>query len=256
MSKGRWIAGALVCLLLCRAISLQAEEIVIDLGLSDRQLQRYEYTANASGTERHSLTRDGQARSYYAYVPSTLNRAEPVPVLIALHGAGRDGVSMVDVWRRTAGKYGFVVLAPNGDQQNWNNRQADAGQIKAVLNDAAKRYGLSWHAVYLTGHSNGAVQALLMAASTPDQFRAVAVHAGTLPLAPQPGVQGQHLPVAIFLGDSDHIFSLTSARQNLAWLQARGFDGRLFVLKQHSHWYYHEPDRINAGLWSFMARPR
>ncbi|MGB0507235.1 MAG: hypothetical protein ACPGGK_13650 [Pikeienuella sp.] len=59
-------------------------------------------------------TRNGQ-RYWYSFIPRSLRQLPPVVVLF--HGAGRSGLSMIDMWQSTARKHGIVLIAPNSKGQ-------------------------------------------------------------------------------------------------------------------------------------------
>jgi len=52
--------------------------------------------------EKQTLTSQGTARTYYTFVPEKL--AAPAPLLLLLHGSGRDGISQIDEWKPLAEK--------------------------------------------------------------------------------------------------------------------------------------------------------
>src|SRR2546425_7221559 len=65
------------------------------------------------------VTIDCDKRPYYLFVPDSLD-ARPVPLLIVLHGSGRDGKSLVDPWRDLASREGFIVAGPDAaDRRAW-----------------------------------------------------------------------------------------------------------------------------------------
>lgn len=51
------------------------------------------------------------SHSWYSYAP---RGAAPWHVVVLLHGAGRDGQSMLEMWRPTADRHGLLLVAPNG----------------------------------------------------------------------------------------------------------------------------------------------
>ncbi|HEX9255009.1 MAG TPA: hypothetical protein VF938_05665, partial [Candidatus Angelobacter sp.] len=55
--------------------------------------------------EKQTLTSQGTARTYYTFVPEKL--AAPAPLLLLLHGSGRDGMSQIDEWKPLAEKEGL-----------------------------------------------------------------------------------------------------------------------------------------------------
>lgn len=225
----------------------------IDLQLTDMSLKNPVYTPNEEGAEKISINFKGTERSYFIFLPQKIDST--MPVLVALHGSGRPGSSMTDTWRSTAEKNSIVVLAPNSLNGNWDLSLDPADFISTVINDALTTKQIKSSHIYLFGHSNGAKQAIALAAIHPEMFHGVAAHAGTLPLDVYKGVKHERkVRVAMFLGDSDHIFSIASGRKTVRWLSSLGIDSTLYILKNHSHWYYHEAERINEFIWEFLTQ--
>jgi poly(3-hydroxybutyrate) depolymerase len=54
------------------------------------------------------------------FVPEDLSAARPL--LIALHGGGRDAQSQLDLWRTLAAREQIIVLAPNAQEPPYIQR--------------------------------------------------------------------------------------------------------------------------------------
>ena len=61
---------------------------------------------------RETLSSSGVTREYYLYVPPAREPAAEAPLLILLHGSGRDGKTLVDPWKNLAKKEGIVLAGP------------------------------------------------------------------------------------------------------------------------------------------------
>ncbi len=243
---------SLLALAALMSVSAFAFEVAVDLQLTSHTLKQFRYAPRTPPSSIHTVTVGDSTRLYRTYIPKNLDK-NGVTVVIALHGAGRTGHSMIDTWAGNADKHGFVVLAPDGINKNWNVRGARLALLERIIEGAVKRYGWQVKRTFLFGHSNGAKMALKFFADSPNRFQAVAVHAGTLP-GVRPKNKATGARVALFLGDNDHIFSLNSARQTTAWLDDMGATWRLYVLKKHNHWYYNDAHRINESIWQFMSQ--
>lgn len=238
-------------LLLSTSLSVFGSEHTIDLRLNNLKLSKYEYVPAIDERARINFRYGNAERSYFLHVPPSADKH--VPVVIALHGAGRSGASMVDAWQQTANSHGFLVVAPNGIANNWDVAVDDSAFIAAAVKDALRKSGIEATKMYLFGHSNGARKAIALAVSNPGTYTAVVAHAGTLP---QPVVLASPVAAApkigLFLGDRDHIFSVDSARKTVAWLEHKGYPVSLYILQNHTHWYYADFIRINESVWAFM----
>ena len=59
-------------------------------------------------------------RTYALYVPPSSREGEKLPLLITLHGSGRDGRSLVEKWRPLARQERIVVAGPDAiNRQGW-----------------------------------------------------------------------------------------------------------------------------------------
>jgi polyhydroxybutyrate depolymerase len=120
------------------------------------------------------------------------------PLILALHGGGGDPDQFASAsgLGRAAAKAGYAVAFPAGSGRRgdrlltWNGgyccglaartRVDDLGFLKAVIKDAADRFGVKGDRVYLTGMSNGSIMSETFAAKNPDLVRAVAGVSGTM----------------------------------------------------------------------------
>jgi polyhydroxybutyrate depolymerase len=142
----------------------------------------------------------GTLRSYRLYVPASLPRNTPVPLLVALHG----GLGSGQQFEQNSGFDGlaaansFIVVYPNGTPTRggsglvWNagsccsvadeSRQNvdDVGFISALVAQLEGRYDIARNQVFATGHSNGAMLAERLACESADKIVAIAVQAGAL----------------------------------------------------------------------------
>lgn len=120
------------------------------------------------------------------------------PLILALHGGGGDPDQFAKAsgLARAATRAGFAVAFPAGSGRRgerlltWNGGYCcgyaarmgvdDIGFLKAVISDAAERFGVDGTGVYLTGMSNGSIMSETFAAQNPDLVRAVAGVSGTM----------------------------------------------------------------------------
>jgi polyhydroxybutyrate depolymerase len=141
------------------------------------------------------------------------------PLILALHGGGGDPdqFARASGLARAASRAGFAVAIPAGSGRRgerlltWNGGYCcgyaartgvdDGKFLKAVIKDAADRFGIDDHRVYLTGMSNGAILAETFAARNPELVRAVAGVSGTMDTS-RIRVQGK-VPALIIHGTAD-----------------------------------------------------
>lgn len=189
------------------------------------------------------------SHSWVSYAPP--GAAAPRHVVVLLHGAGRDGLSMLEMWKDTADRHGLLLVAPNGGALRFSALGRSA--VTSAARQAAASYGLPEDRLYLFGHSDGAVLAqALVADAAPGQWQAAALHAGFLPAEDLPAGHSA-TPVRLYLGDKDHIFALEPARRSLHALAQQGHPAELVTVPGHSHWFYAIGPAIAEESWQWFA---
>ena len=69
---------------------------------------------------KESTRSKGKDRTYYLFVPDNLRPTTPAPLLILLHGSGRDGLSLVKKWTEFAKQEGIIIAGPNSlNLEDW-----------------------------------------------------------------------------------------------------------------------------------------
>lgn len=184
---------------------------------------------------RFGVFGDQITRTYY-----TLGAQSPHerPVIILLHGAGRDGRAMLDMWKGVLDDHDFILIAPNSERaQGWNLIEDAAFVSTNLLEDAARFYPIDRNRVYLAGHSMGGKFALRLANLGIGDWEAVSVHAASLwrnSIWPSKN----RIPVQMFFGDDDRVFTPNSVRSTAKRLSQAGHSVRLIEVSNHTHWYY------------------
>jgi poly(3-hydroxybutyrate) depolymerase len=199
------------------------------------------------------------AHTYYLYVPE---KAEPgpAPLLVLLHGSGRNGMSLVDPWLPFAKSEGVVLVAPDAsDPQAWRFPQEGPDFFHDLIETvAAAHKNVDTRRVYVFGHSAGAIQGLDLGVLEPDYFAAVAVHAGVVspemvPLLDRPT---RKIPLAIWIGTKDPLFPLDAVRRSRDLLTQHGFPVQFTEIPNHTHDYYSTSAQTNREVWAFLQQQR
>jgi predicted esterase len=142
--------------------------------------------------------------------PKLEERKGPVPVVVALHGAGGSENVFFEgygngIVPRLAAERGWIVLSPRVEGLLGTG---PAPPVAAVLDELAKRYPIDPNRVYLLGHSMGAGHAVELAQKDPGRYAAVALLGGGGKLTKPDAVKG----VRFFVGCGKLDFSLDAAR--------------------------------------------
>ena len=209
----------------------------------------------AQSTVKESIRSQGKERSYYLFVPNDINSETPAPLIVMLHGTGRNGLSLTEKWTALAKKEKIIIVAPNASSaQGWKIPEDGPDFIYDVVEALKAKLPINPRRVYLFGHSAGATQALYLSLLESQYFAATAVSAGAL-LA-EDGVYiaraQRKIPISVFVGTNDNQFPLKVVRATRDALNASGFNSELTEIKGHTHAYYDRADEINRGAWEFL----
>jgi predicted esterase len=203
---------------------------------------------------KETVESGGQKRTYYLFAPASLKPSAPLVVL--LHGSGRNGLSLVERWKGLAAREGFVIAGPDsGDSQGWRTPEDGPDFIRDIVEALRAKYSLDPRRVYLFGHSAGAVFALNLAMSQSEYFAAAAVHAGAWRERPEfKALEWAKRKTSLFIivGDRDAFFPVSDVRATEAALKERGHEVEVKVVMGHNHWYYDRASEFNREAWDFL----
>jgi polyhydroxybutyrate depolymerase len=224
------------------------------------------------GQSTHSLTHAGRERSYILYIPASVNRDQPVPLVFVFHGGTGNAESAILMtgFNPVADRNGFLVVYPDGTGRlsdnkllTWNGGNCcgyaqaenvdDVGFVRRMVADLQSTLKIDPQRIYATGMSNGAILSQRLGCEAADLFAAIAPVAGTLNFpACQPsgplsviefhGSADTHIPYAGGFGpDSLVNVDFTSVQDSVAfWTAQDGCNSQpqtdSFTDIQHSTW--------------------
>jgi polyhydroxybutyrate depolymerase len=130
-------------------------------------------------------------------VPVGYDARVPTPLIVTLHGYSGSGESHDRSWgiSALADKYGFLTIAPDGEEEEggdrnryWNASNAccnfnptdidDSGYIRRIIDQIKASHNVDDSRVYVIGHSNGGFMSYRMAYEHSDVVAAIASLAG------------------------------------------------------------------------------
>lgn len=186
--------------------------------------------AAATYEAKVDISHHGFQRTYRVHLPPGYDGAQPLPLVVVLHGAfGTAGyVERFSGFSDLADEKGFIALYPNGIGylgvgQHWNaghccgaaadDHVDDVGFIAAVIEDACSRLAVNRRRVFMVGFSNGGMLTYRFAAEKGQMLAAIAPLAASAGgrrdgQSPEWGIPApvRPLPVMAVHGlDDDHV---------------------------------------------------
>jgi poly(3-hydroxybutyrate) depolymerase len=215
------------------------------------------WTAQATPElKKETFEATGQKRSYYLFIPETIDADQPAPVVLMLHGSYSDGRELTSKWIDIANRDGLILVGPNAlDSTRWQIRADSPEFMRDVIDDVAKKHRIDRRRMYLFGHSGGAVYALTLGMLESEYFAGVAIYAGAWQEKSNfeaLTAARRKIPVLVMVGDKDQFFPISMVRKTVAALEQAGHPVTLIVFKGHGHSYEDLAPRINRATWEFL----
>ncbi len=189
------------------------------------------FTAIKSGQFWMSVpTGPKKAIATRVFVPRGLDEKKPVPVVVALHGAGGSenlffegyGAGQIVTECR---KRGWLLVAPRSGLAF-----GTAPPVPVILDELAKRYPLDLKRVFVVGHSMGAMQTIELVQKYPGKVSAAAALGGGGTVRDAKALA--ELPLFVGVGEKDGI-ALAGARGLNKALVAGG--AKKLTFKEYPH---------------------
>ncbi len=142
--------------------------------------------------QHHAIDVAGLKRLYRLYIPLSLDRGRPAPLVLVLGGVGNSAESMVGAteFDTTAATGGFIVAYPDGVNETWNagycclgratSGPDDVAFLGAVIDDVAAHNNVDPARVYATGVSAGGMMAYRLGCELSDRIAGVGSVAGAM----------------------------------------------------------------------------
>jgi acetyl esterase/lipase len=189
--------------------------------------------------------------SYLVQTPPEYDPHRRYPTIVTLRGAGTTAENQVDWWAGAwgegqrygqAGRYGYIVIAPDWAVEHQKEYGYSAREHVAVLNslrDACRKFSIDTDRVFLTGHSFGGDAAWDIGLAHPDLW------AGVIPIVAQTDryVQlywenAELLPLYFVCGEYDGA-KMTKNAQDIDRYMKRGYNCTVveYLGRGHEHFY-------------------
>lgn len=174
----------------------------------------------------------GKEMEYALYVPTTYNKENKSPLIVALHGLGSNPQQIIRYRGFTdlAEKHGYIVVAPMGyNARGWYGTRGPKGggkgdpenlgelsekDVMNVLEIVRKDYSIDPDRIYLMGHSMGGGGTIHFAIKNPDLWAALGPIAPALFFRQPTEVEKiKHIPLILVQGDKDNLCPVAVARR-------------------------------------------
>lgn len=197
---------------------------------------------------------DDSYQPYTINLPDDYNPDKKYPLLVFLHGSGRDEVGLLN---RARSNGQFIELAPFG-RDKFRAYADDYSQkdILEAVEDVIKHFSVDKNKIIVGGFSMGGYGALRTFYEKPDLFKGVAVFAGHPNLASEwlrrkhPNFRKQKylkdfkgVPVFIYHGEKDASLSINTAKDLDRDLRAAGAEVTTRFIEDKAHEY--QDDKTN-----------
>jgi polyhydroxybutyrate depolymerase len=136
-----------------------------------------------------SIVHDGLTREFIYYTPSNWNAAQPMPLMLVLHGLTQTGPGVMNItqFNQLAEQHGFVVVYPDGINNAWNanmnlpvSSANDLGFIETLAQYFQNNFGTDPLRQYLVGFSNGGFMSHKIACESSMCFAGIATISGNM----------------------------------------------------------------------------
>jgi predicted peptidase len=127
---------------------------------------------------------DATEQPYRLYVPrAAASAAQPLPLLVVLHGRGVDHNAWFDLTpvTRIAEQHGYLVAAPNGRGERYYENEGEH-DVLDVIDEVIRLCPVDPDRVYLTGHSMGGWGAWYVGSRNAERFAAICPMAAPVPM--------------------------------------------------------------------------
>ena len=169
------------------------------------------------GQSSHEIDWQGTTRHYRLYIPASYDPAQPVPLVLSLHGfASNPGQQeMFSQWNMVADVEGFIVAYPQGTgfPLRWNSGLFTEGTdgvddvafLSDLIDQLVDTYCLDGTRVYINGLSNGAGMSHRFACAMADRVAAFGGVAGAYNTFEGGCEPSRPVPAMLFHGTEDPI---------------------------------------------------
>ena len=215
-------------------------------------------TAHAEKITKETVTSQDAERTYYLFVPDSAKN-KPAPLIILLHGSGRDGKILVEHWQSLAKKEGIILAGPDSTVRagvgHARGRAAPAAPCHRGGADRLRGRPPAHVCVRPLGrrdprHCDGRSRIGVLCR------RGRSRRLGPPSVVPYIARAPRKIPIAVWVGTNDANFPVRQVRESLELLNRQDFNVELTEIPGHTHNYYGRSSEINKAAWAFLQGRR
>ena len=233
---------------------------------AQREARDDEYAVNDPRVRHRTYTMEetGETIPYALFVPSGYDPASPAPLMVSLHGAGRqydwlmNYAGLLDL----AEHHGYVVVTPlgytrrggygyRGDSEQDRRAERD---VMSVFELVTGELAIDEDRIYLWGHSMGGAGTYYLASRYPDVWAGLAAVAGGSMTADYVDADAiRHIPFLVIQGSEDRVVPAARARESVAKMRELGMQHLYIEIPggDHSLFISRDPEVVEH-LFSFF----
>ena len=237
----------------------------VDL-LAQREARDNEYAVNDPRVQHRSYVMEetGETIPYALFVPSGYDPASPSPLMVSLHGAGRqyDWLMNYAGFLDLAEHHGYVVVTPlgytrrggygyRGDAEQDRRSEQDVMHVFELVTD---ELNIDENRIYLWGHSMGGAGTYYLASRHPDIWAGVGAVAGGSMNADYVDAEAiRHIPFLVVQGSDDRVVPTAGVRDSVAKMRELGMQHLYIEIPggDHSLFISRNPEVVEH-LYSFF----
>lgn len=209
------------------------------------------YQKTAPGVRRDTVElwtgKAAQNYSIITYIPTSYDPSKPAPLLLALHGTAGAGDEMVEMWRPTAERGGFIVIANTEPlaKEGYTFKSEERLAAMYTIRWARRIFNINENKIFSTGISRGGHLSWDTALRNPDLYAGIFPMIGGPWAVPSGGRANLrylpsilHLPIRDLQGSKDDpglVALLHYAFKKLKELKAA--DAELIEFPELGHWF-------------------
>ena len=234
--------------------------------LAQREARDNEYAVNDPRVQHRSYVMEetGETIPYALFVPSGYDPASPSPLMVSLHGAGRqyDWLMNYAGFLDQAEQHGYVVVTPlgytrrggygyRGDSERDRRAEQDVMNVFGLVTD---ELNIDENRIYLWGHSMGGAGTYYLGSRHPDVWAGLAAVAGgsmTSGYVDEEAIR--HIPFLVIQGSDDRTVPAAGARESVARMRELGMQHLYIEIPggDHSLFISRNPEVV-GHLFSFF----